>query len=311
MARIGERIDNVLEYLGLRPTSYYHSIKKITYDPTDPLACYLDPASKVNYRGPFDREGVPLYRYHKEPNYLPILICFFGLGHLEQYRRTGQEEHRSRFLTMADWLVARQDRSGRWLTPFPVKKFGLRKPYPSAIVQGAAISCLVRAFLLTEEDRFAESAVGALVPFQKDLRDGGITSYDGGRVFYEEYPAVPYHHVLNGFIYALWGLTDLVRVFDSSEARVLYEEGSKTLIEWLPRFDTGYWSLYHISEGAKNPATVNYHRLHVAQLDVMHTLTGLEVFQMYHRQWARYLGNRLNAIRSLPAKLWWLWTYRP
>jgi len=311
MARIAEKIDNLLEYLGRRPKNYYHSTKVITYDPKDALTFYLDPSSKAYYNGPFDPNGIPLYSHKRKLDYLPILICFFALGHLVLYRQHGKEENLSQFLKVVEWLVTKQDRNGSWLTPFPVKKFGIHQPFPSAIAQGAAISCLIRAFLLCQDDRYAESAIRALAPYQRDLREGGVASYNGGHVFYEEYPAEPNHHVLNGFIYAMWGLIDLVRVHSNREAKLLYEEGLKTLIDWLPSFDIGYWSLYHLSEGTRNPATVNYHRLHIAQLDVMYSLTGIDIFQEYRKLWTEYLQNRLNAIRTLPAKLWWHWTYRP
>ena len=311
MARIAEKIDNLLEYLGRRPKDYYHSIKIITYDPRDPLAFYIDPSSKAHYRGPFDADGIPLYLHKGKADYLPILICFFAGGHLELYRRYGKEENLSQFMKVVEWLVTRQDQDGLWLTHFPMKKFGLHQPFPSAIVQGAAISCLVRASLLSHDDRYAESAVMALAPYRKDLHEGGVASYDGGQVFYEEYPAEPYHHVLNGFIYALWGLLDLVRVHNNQEAKLLYEEGLKTLIDWLPRFDIGHWSLYHLSEGTRNPATVNYHRLHIAQLDVMYSLTHADIFKKYGALWLQYLHSPINALRTLPAKLWWRWTYRP
>jgi len=113
--------------------------------------------------------------------------------------------------------------------------------------------------------------------------------------------------VLNGFIYALWGLRDLAQQGNADAAR-LWESGSRTLIAWLPRYDLGYWSLYHVPEVPRNPATVAYHRLHINQLDVMYELTSLLIFKEYADRWRGYLSSRLNALRSLPSKLMWVLT---
>lgn len=311
MASFKENLDNLLEYLGVSSTSYSHSARRVSYDPKEPLAYYLGQAPRADYRGPFDAQGIPLYVRKDRTDYLPVHVCFFALGHLEQYRRIGSEENLSKFLRVAEWIVAQQNSDGLWLTPFPMKKFGLCQPFPSAMVQGLVISCLSRAFVVSGDPRFVESAVKALAPYRKDLREGGVASYDGGQVFYEEYPAIPYHHVLNGFIYAMWGLYDLVRVDNNRDAKSLYNEGLKTLIDWLPRFDIGYWSLYYLSEGMRNPATVHYHRLHIAQLDVMCSLTGRDIFREYHTLWKGYLLSPFNALRTLPAKLRWRLAYRP
>lgn len=311
MVGVIEKLSNLLEYVGKSSKHYYHSARQVSYDPDEPLAYYLNQAPRAHYGGPFDSHGIPLYVHKGKTDYLPVLICFFALGHLDLYRQTGSEEDLSKFLNVAKWFVLEQNSNGLWLTSFPMKKFGLHKPFPSAMVQGLAISCLSRAFLITNETGFLDSAVQALLPYRKDLREGGVASYDGGQVFYEEYPAVPYHHVLNGFIYAMWGLHDLVRVDNNRDAQSLYNDGLQTLTEWLPQYDIGYWSLYHLSEGMRNPATVHYHHLHIAQLDVMYSLTGRDIFKEYYTLWKGYLLNRFNALRTLPAKLRWRWTYRP
>ncbi len=305
MARTKEKLGNLLEYFGIRSRSYYHSETEVTYDSEKPLVYYLDQTRRAAYPGPYDPDGLPLYVNKGVTYYLPVLICSYALGHLEICGQKASAESLSRFLTAVDWLVSQQDSQGVWLTNFPMEKFGLLKPYPCAMVQGLGISCLTRAFLTTNDETFLESAVRAMAPYRKDVRQGGVASCDKDRVFYEEFPAVPYRHVLNGFIFAMWGLHDLVRVIDSRDAKELYNEGLKTLVEWLPRYDIGYWSLYHIGEGPQNPATVPYHRLHVAQLAVMYALTGHRVFKQYQKRWSEYLSKPFSALRTLPAKVLW------
>lgn len=305
MAGIWETASNLLEYVGVRSENYYHSATAPSFDPDDLLAYYLDQSLRADYAGPFDSGGIPLYVYQGTADYLPVLIGFYALGHLERYRQSRSEEKLAAFLNVTDWLVSTQEPDGTWRTDFPMPRFKLPRGYPSAMVQGVAISCLVRGSLVAGKADYLESAVKALAPFRLDVSDGGVTSHEGGRPFYEEYPSDPAHHVFNGFLYAMWGLHDLVRLNDDDEARKLYNEGLATFIDWLPRFDIGYWSLYHLSEGLPNPATIHYHRLHLDQLEVMHALTGNEIFAEFRARWQAYLNGRFNALRTLPAKLRW------
>jgi len=309
MSSFGERFANLMEYAGIRSSSYFHAATPCTYSPDDALAYFVDESRRAEYTGPVGAQGLPLYIHEGKGILLPVFLCFWGLGHLELYRQNQAEKNLLNFLRTARWLAENQTEAGVWLTQTPMVKFGLLQPFPSAMVQGLAISCLRRAFLMTGEDEYMERSAAALTCFNKEVTDGGVTSFHDGRPFFEEYPRRPYHHVLNGFIYALWGLHDLARAGDQG-AEGLYKQGLCTLVEWLPRFDIGYWSLYHVSHTLKNPATLHYHRLHIDQLDVMHQLSGDLALAEYRDRWKQYARKRFNAIRTLPAKLWWLAFYK-
>jgi hypothetical protein len=213
-------------------------------------------------------------------------------------------------MKVCQWLEHNQTEDGTWISPTQMKKFGLFKPFPSAMVQGLAMSCLCRAYHLTGQNDLLDKAGNALDCFQVDVADGGVTTHHDDYVFYEEYPSPRPHHVLNGFIYALWGLHDLARC-GVQKAQEFYNQGLRTLAAWLPKYDMGYWSLYHLSDGLKNPATVHYHRLHIDQLDVIYQLSHEDIFLNYRDRWRGYLSGRLNAVRTLPHKLVWRAFYRP
>ena len=115
------------------------------------------------------------------------------------------------------------------------------------------------------------------------IERGGITGACDGRVTYEEYPAQPAPHVLNGMIFALFGLWDLLRAQpDDARAKAIFEHGVATVEALLPRYDTGWWSLYDLYHlevaGPRNPCTAHYHDIHVKQLRVMHAITGRDAF---------------------------------
>jgi hypothetical protein len=157
-----------------------------------------------------------------------------------------------------------------------------------------------------ESERYNEIAVKAMRPFSLTTDAGGVTTFTEDGPFYEEYPSQPPRHVLNGFIYALFGLRDLVRFTNNAEADRLWQDGLATLKKWLPRYDIGFWSLYQLPESPRNPATVPYHRLHVNQLSVLAQITSESIFVQYRDLWQSYLASRMKAWRTLPSKLRWL-----
>jgi hypothetical protein len=131
-------------------------------------------------------------------------------------------------------------------------------------------------------------------------------SYDG-RVTYEEYPAQPAPHVLNGMIFALFGVWDLVRAQpDSGQARAIFERGAATLEALLPHYDAGWWSLYdlyHLEVATlRNPCTAHYHDMHVKQLAVMHAITGRAPFDAFARRWAAYQDGAHGRLRAYAEK---------
>lgn len=306
MNRLGVKISNLLEYFGVESSHYYHRRASISYDPLNRSPYYLDFSNRADYAGPFDDRIVPLYDNGSKKDYLPAAICLFALGNWQLHIRAEDDTDRLKHvIRCAGWLLDNQDDSGRWLSPFDHPRFNLKAPFPSAMSQGLGISCLVRAHDVTGNQAFLDSAVMALKPFSVAIKEGGVASFDQGRIFYEEYPGLPYRHVLNGFIYALWGLHDLYRFAGNTAANAFFGDGLATLIEWLPRYDLGFWSLYHIPDKPPNPATVHYHRLHIDQMQIMHQITGIKVFADYALKWRNCLKNKINGIRVIPAKIRW------
>ena len=305
MALLTQKFLNLLQYFGIRSRSYYHTEAVANYDPAEPMAYYLDHTPRADYPGPIGDNGVPMYTYKGTTDHLPVHVALIALGHSDLMVRRDEPRDREMLLACARWFVTSQTPDGHWLTPYGMKKFNLQAPFGSAMSQGMGISLLVRAFLCEPDKQFLTAARAALLPFDLLVENGGVRTETDGRVFFEEYPTTTPHHVLNGFIYAVWGLWDLIRLEQHAEAQRLWDEGLTTLIEWLPRFDSGRWSWYHIGEGTKNPATIPYHKLHIEQLKVLYAITGEEIFKVTADRWNGYLRGRFNALSTLPRKILW------
>ena len=110
----------------------------------------------------------------------------------------------------------------------------------------------------------------ALSPLSVPSSEGGACALLDGRPFPEEYPTQPPSFVLNGAIFALWGLRDVAVGLGHAEAGRAFEDGVDALAASIHRWDTGSWSLYDLfPHPVPNVASGAYHALHVAQLEAM------------------------------------------
>jgi heparosan-N-sulfate-glucuronate 5-epimerase len=269
---------------------------------------YMDFAGKAFYAGPHDSAGIPMLNYRGAIGlqYNPIAIAQWGLGNLSLFRQTADTESERKFLLASDWLCAHLEPNASgmlvWNHHFDWEyRSRLQAPWYSGLAQGQGISLLVRAHAETGDKRYLEAAAVAFRSFLRCTYDGGITFTDAeGNVWFEEYIVSPPTHILNGFIWAAWGVHDFFLATKSSEARELFASAVKTLQANLQRYDLGFWSLYEQS-GTRLPMVASpfYHRLHITQLRVMHRLTGESVFAEYAERWQTYARSRSNCTRAL------------
>jgi hypothetical protein len=272
---------------------------------------YMSFAEKADYAAACDEGGIPLLDYHGRIGlqYNPIAIAQWGLGNYNAFCRTGCEQHRRKFLAGGDWLCSHLEQNSFgvrvWNHNFDWEyRTPLKAPWYSGLAQGQGISLLVRAHRETGARRYLEVADQAFVSFLKATEEGGVAFTDPqGNVWLEEYIVSPPTHILNGFIWALWGVYDYFLATADSRARGLFEKAVQTLRSNLDRYDLGFWSLYEQS-GTWLPmiASPFYHRLHVVQLRAMHRLSGEELFARVADKWEAYARSRVKRARALCCK---------
>ena len=193
----------------------------------------------------------------------------------------------------ADWLVAHQDRRGRWIYRFDFQTIGrsIAAPWASAMAEGQAMSLLERAYSLRHDRRYLRAAVKALEPFHIAVASGGVTRCfrsDCRLPWFEEYPTVRPCEVLNGFMFALIGLHDLSSVAPDSGARDLYVAGRRTLVAALPAFDREGRARYDLA--SSDLASPMYQAIHVYLLRALNYLSPNREFTAYANRWAAHLG---------------------
>jgi hypothetical protein len=266
---------------------------------------------KAAYAGPFDSAGVPLLDYRGDigRQHNPIAIAQYGLARFNRWCHTADDADRAAWLAAARWLARELMPNAHgvpvWFHHFdwPYREL-LKAPWYSGLAQGNGLSLLVRVAQATGDSTFVGSAHRAFQSFQRSVAEGGVlVEDDRGHVWIEEYLVDPPSHILNGFIWALWGVYDYARWTGHVEAQNLWTACLRTLEERLGDFDTGWWSLYESPEGATRMlASRYYHTLHITQLRILHRLSGVETFAARADRFEGHLRNRRYRLRALAGK---------
>jgi len=268
--------------------------------------------SKADYPGEYDRVGIPLLNYHGALGlqYNPIAIAQYGLGNFNVYCRTEIVDRKATFLRVADWLVDQltENPFGLWVWNHHFDwdyRTRLVAPWYSGLAQGQGISVLVRAHRITGDERYMDAAARAFEAFEKTVDEGGVRYVDeDGFTWFEEYVVSPPTHILNGFIWASWGVHDYFLATRDEAVGALFDEAVKTLKANLDKYDTGFWSLYEQSgTRMKMLASRFYHDLHIVQLEILCRLTGDPIFREYKNRWQDYRRNRGNRVRARIGKV--------
>ncbi len=305
----------VSAYVLRRPSqlTFWHEVPEINESarPGELGEYWMTFRAKAEYPGPYDSAGIPLLHYRGAIGlqYNPIAVAQWGLANFNLFCGTGQEEHRKRWLAAADWLVSNLETNhygvAVWHHHFDWEyRNRLRAPWYSALAQGQGVSLLIRAFKATHRSEYLEAAERAFQAFLLDVSKGGVSRRaDGGEIWLEEYLVDPPSHILNGFLWASWGVYDYALGTGDRVARELFDAAVGTLCAHLHRYDVGYWSLYELSP-TRLPmlASPFYHRLHVVQLQVMHRLTGKAKFLEFAQRWDAYDRDPAKRRRALIGK---------
>ena len=248
---------------------------------------YNDLTEKVTRDDP----DILVPKYHVDTGeeiYFSIGIFQYGLAAYDLYLKSGEKCYKEKLLACADWAVDNQQDDGSWVT------FAYENPeHPySAMAQGEGISMLLRAHIVSGDERYMTAAQKAKDFMLKPITEGGTTDYHDGLIFYE-YTHLPV--VLNGWIFSIFGVFDLYLATQDSKYKDIFDLTVSTLERNLPAFDNGYWSMYDLGNQITSPF---YHRLHIALLQVLFLITNKPIFFEYASRWDSYEKSRKNKLHA-------------
>jgi heparosan-N-sulfate-glucuronate 5-epimerase len=267
--------------------------------------------TKADYDAHADADGVPMLDYHGHVGlqYNPIAIAQWGLGNWNLWRRTGDAARRARWGLAADWLVDRLAPNAHGL-PVWKHEFNweyrdtLRAGWYSALAQGQGLSLLCRAHRATGERRYLDAAHAAFRVLTVPVGEGGVLiREDADGAWLEEAVVSPPTHILNGFLWTIWGVRDYAIGGEAPPASALLAACIRTLERNLLTFDCGFWSLYEQS-GTRLPmlASPFYHELHVNQLAITARLLDRPGLAEWSAHWAGYARNPWCRRRAFAQK---------
>lgn len=224
----------------------------------------------------------------------PVAIFQYGLGAYDLYLLTQEEKFLLKFKQCVDWCIDHQNKDGSWNNFF----FNYPEHPYGAMAQGEGCSLLARAYTLFEEKEYREKAKCAIDFMLRPLAAGGTTLFKEEDIILMEFTHLP--AVLNGWIFAWFGLYDASILFNEDSTYQKFKEASlRSIIKYLPRFSNSYWSFYDLKGNYASPF---YHRLHIAQLKVLSILTQESIFEEYEKLWECYQKNFLNRCLAFAVK---------
>ena len=272
-----------------------------------PLGRHIDPAGVRGYYCDFRRKSL---QHLADPGFFAdfvIPVAQTALGHWE--RMLEGEDLRDAFMDRVGWLVRRAepapDGAGLvWRCDLPMHKYELGPGWISAMGQSEAISVLLRAHQLTGDEHYVELAGAAFEPLTRDVTEGGAARRIDGHLVLEEYATVKPAAILNGWVFALFGVHELAVATGNERARSLFAESVAGLLALLPRYDIGWWSLYSLydHDGRADLAKPFYQRLHPVLLTALDQLHPDPGFALMADRWRGQLG-ALPVARNVAAKI--------
>lgn len=262
------------------------------------------------YYSPKDKDGIPQRSYDSIGiTYNPTRIASFAIAHWNRYKESNNKENYDEFNKCLEWFMKHQV-EGKWYYYFNWKD--LKAPWISGMAQGQGISVLVRGYKETGKTKYLSMALEAVRPFEKTIVDGGVVSYlNGTDLFFEEYPNKSPTHVLNGYLFSVIGLIDLINVLnnnheDYERVNELVKKSISTLDKHVQRWDNGYWSVYDLANERtviQNTCTMNYHSLHITQLRFIAEFSQNSNLLNVSDKWNAYVKKKVNRIKALIIKI--------
>ncbi len=222
----------------------------------------------------------------------PTQIFQYGLGAYDLYLLYQEDIYLKKFKKCLEWAYDNQNKDGSWNNFYFIYPDA---PY-SAMSQGEGVSLLIRGFKLYKEEKYLKKAKQAIDFMLKPISEGGTLESRNKKIFleYTNQPAV-----LNGWIFALFGLYDFTLISKEEKYKIFFKEAINTLRISLPRFDNGYWSMYNLENMLASPF---YHKLHIAQLNALYEITEEKAFKEYAIRWEGYLNKRYNRNKAFFVK---------
>jgi heparosan-N-sulfate-glucuronate 5-epimerase len=261
----------------------------LSYDINDPVMAAHGGNNTIPLS--YDEKGVPYYNYSTiglQQN--PLFIAEEVIFHADDYNVTNNETSKRIALNNADWLVANAVSHGNYSIlyydyPFH-PKYQMEPPWRSAIAQAKSLEALTRAYEITTNQTYLDTAKSLLNSFFVEVKDGGVTlktPRDGW--WFETYAdnnLVNTSKVLNGMLRSVLSIYQYYNYTGDPDARFLFDRGFIAIKHNLPLYDNNGWTYSDVY------GTESSQRLHNANLKSMQQLLKIvndNILMQYYDRW--------------------------
>lgn len=239
-----------------------------------------------------DAEGVRIFRFAGTTKYWdhPVAQAQWGLKNLASYRTTSDKFYLNRAIAQAQRNIERHTETpdGAWWYAYDfdaarcAESPPMLAPWYSGMAQGQLLSLFVRLYEYTNDAKWKQAADHTFVSLtlapDETAPWGSWVDPDGYR-WLEEYPQPTEsgERVMNGHIFAMYGVYDYWRVTRSAEAVQVFDAAAVTVTHYLPKSIrlTNWASKYSL--GCQHPHT-GYHVVHTGQTLRLYQITHAGVF---------------------------------
>jgi hypothetical protein len=229
-----------------------------------------------------DSNLVPVIHYSFGDHYNPVSTCHVAFGFYKYIMEGPSEYSRKGFINNVEWLMANCDKNYYLHYDFDFDHGAgiiMEDGWISAMAQGEALAAVSMAYNLTKDKRYLTAARGFFKTLYVNKGDYWCFGVDdNGYYWLEEYPNKDFCHVLNGFLFGLWGIWDYYLISNDEFALQLFSAGVKSVAD-----NYKIWKIYGIDASRycihRTIKDENYHSIHLSQLESYATLFNIKEFK--------------------------------
>lgn len=240
---------------------------------------YLDFTQKAFYEGELEN-SVPLIELGGKKTIFPITVFNYGIGLVDLYYSNMPEKDnkiiKEKISRIMEWAVNKQTENGAWINNYSDTLYNLKEGWTSGMGQGLGISFLIRCCgldLISKEEviKYINKAIDFMV-------NENVSQYNNEIPVIEEFAGTN-SFVLNGFVFALFGLYDY-KIFTGDERYFsVYEKSLQLMLE---KYDFLLWTKYDLKGTI---SSCFYHNLHIEMMKVMNHITGDAFYEKFSKRW--------------------------
>lgn len=271
---------------------FNHSGYALSRDGQSPyIGKYVVPLSDTTW-GETGEDNVLITRLHGTAVYHPVNSAWYINQMISSYKESKNKEYLDRAIATSKYLIkwSVTDEKGALWFPYrfshDVKTLRLGTPWHSGMAQGMMLSTFVNLYDVTGDMYWKNVAARTVETFDrpKSATDPWFRNeklLDGRKfIYFEEYPALDdaqNAHVVNGDIYALFGLYDYYRITGDKHAKWLFDVGASSIRDSFgayrnPGKPSWYSTTFYGRTVWGNPK--GYHKGVINQLRTLAKITG-------------------------------------